>query len=107
MVTGSNTAAHHLADTVDGVTHYFPQLAFTICISRRPTFYILNRILPVTCASFLVVTVFLLPVESGEKVSYALTELLALAFLLTLITNYLPSTSMTVSVLGNICYVKG
>ena len=100
-MTGSSTELYHLADTVDGVTYYFPQLDFNICISRRPTFYILNRILPVTCASFLVVTVFLLPVESGEKVSYALTELLALAFLLTLLTNYLPSTSITVSVLGN------
>ena len=99
-MTGTNTESHHLADTVDGITHYFPQLDFNVFLKRRPTFYILNRILPVTFASFLVLIVFLLPAESGEKVSFALTELLALAFLLTLLTNYLPSTSLTVSVLG-------
>ena len=100
IVTGTNTEFHHLADTVDGVTHYFPQVYFNVFIRRRPAYYILNRILPVVLSSFLVVVVFLLPSESGEKVSYALTELLALAFLLTLITDYMPSTSITISVLG-------
>ena len=103
-MTGTNTESHHLADTVDGITHYFPQLDFNVFLKRRPTFYILNRILPVTFASFLVLIVFLLPAESGEKVSFALTELLALAFLLTLLTNYLPSTSLTVSVLGQFLF---
>ena len=100
IVTGTNTEFHHLADTVDGVTHYFPQVYFNVFIRRRPAYYILNRILPVVLSSFLVVVVFVLPSESGEKVSYALTELLALAFLLTLITDYMPSTSITISVLG-------
>ena len=100
ILTGTGTEFHHLADTVDGVTHYFPQLDFILYIRRRPAYYILNRILPVVLSSFLVVIVFLLPADSGEKVSYALTELLALAFLLTLITDYMPSTSLTVSILG-------
>ena len=100
ILTGTSTEFHHLADTVDGMTHFFPQLIFNLFIRRRPAYYILNRILPVILSSFLVVVVFILPADSGEKVSYALTELLALAFLLTLITDYMPSTSITVSILG-------
>ena len=107
ILTDTNTEFHHLADTVGGVTHYFPQLDFNLFIRRRPAFYILNRILPVILSSFLVIVVFILPCESGEKVSYALTELLALAFLLTLITDYMPSTSLTISILGmvSICFL--
>ena len=106
ILTDTNTEFHHLADTVGGVTHYFPQLDFNLFIRRRPAFYILNRILPVILSSFLVIVVFILPCESGEKVSYALTELLALAFLLTLITDYMPSTSLTISILGIIVSIS-
>ncbi|KAL5006059.1 hypothetical protein ScPMuIL_017217 [Solemya velum] len=78
----------------------FTQLDFHLTLRRRPSFYVLHTILPVVLSSYLSMTVFLLPADSGEKVSYSLTVLLALAVLLTLISEMMPSTSLHVSILG-------
>jgi hypothetical protein len=48
----------------------------------------------------MVALVFIVPVDSGEKVSYVLTVFLSLAVLLTIVTDSLPPTSITLSVLG-------
>jgi len=56
--------------------------------------------MPIVLTSLLVVLVFIVPVESGEKVSYVLTVFLSLAVLLTIVADSLPSTSITTSILG-------
>jgi hypothetical protein len=43
---------------------------------------------------------FILPVESGEKLGYILTVLMALTVFLTLFADIMPSTSKHTSVLG-------
>jgi hypothetical protein len=53
--------------------------------------------MPIVMTSFLVDLVFLVPISSGEKITYILTEFLALLVLLTIV---IPPTSITVSVLG-------
>ncbi|KAL5006172.1 hypothetical protein ScPMuIL_017330 [Solemya velum] len=98
--TGSEVKTHTTTETVGSTTESFSQLDFILIMQRRSTFYVLNTILPVILSSYLSLAVFLLPADSGEKVSYALTVLLALAVLLTLIADMLPSTSLHVSVLG-------
>ncbi|XP_046568074.1 neuronal acetylcholine receptor subunit alpha-6-like [Haliotis rubra] len=65
----------------------------TLVLQRRTTFYILNNILPVVFLSFLNIFVFLLPEESGEKVSLCVSILLSYAMFLTLINSYLPANS--------------
>ncbi|XP_067685342.1 neuronal acetylcholine receptor subunit alpha-7-like [Haliotis asinina] len=65
----------------------------TFVLQRRVTFYILNNILPVVFLSFLNVFVFLLPKESGEKVSFCVSILLSYAMFMTLISSYLPANS--------------
>ena len=67
---------------------------------RRTQFYNLNVMMPIVLTSLLVVLVFIVPVESGEKVSYVLTVFLSLAVLLTIVADSLPSTSITTSILG-------
>ncbi|XP_050388709.1 neuronal acetylcholine receptor subunit alpha-3 isoform X2 [Patella vulgata] len=84
---------------VDG-HEIFSQLEFVMKFRRRPTFYIFNIILPIMLLSFLSVIGFVLPADSGEKVGYNLTNLLAYAVLLTLISDNMPSTSHHISVLG-------
>ncbi|XP_069120782.1 neuronal acetylcholine receptor subunit alpha-3-like [Argopecten irradians] len=86
--------------TVNGVVETFSLLKFVIVLTRRYDFYMTNVVLPVLLTSFLIVLVFVLPVDSGEKVSYALTVLLALAVLLTLIADSMPNTSLNVSILS-------
>ncbi|XP_071083698.1 uncharacterized protein [Haliotis cracherodii] len=65
----------------------------TLVLQRRPMFYILNNILPVVFLSFLNTFAFLLPEESGEKMSLCVSILLSYAMFLTLINSYLPANS--------------
>ena len=61
---------------------------------------VLLQVLPcilITCVS---TTVFLLPPESGEKISMGITVLLSLCVLLTQVAEKLPATSKTVPLIG-------
>lgn len=72
-----------------------------IYIKRRPLFFLVNIIFPVLFLTLLNSFVFLLPVEAGERMSYAITVLLAIAVFMTVISSYLPNTSQTMS---RLCY---
>lgn len=78
----------------------FSNLSFSITLRRRPMFHALNTILPVVLMAFLIPMVYRLPVDSGEKIGYSLTVLLAYAVYLTLISDNIPSTSVSV------CYLS-
>ena len=77
----------------------FSSLTFQIELQRRPVFHVLNTLFPVALMAFLIPMVFKLPPDSGEKIGYSLTVLLAYAVYLTLISENIPSTSVT------ICYL--
>ncbi|KAL4240919.1 hypothetical protein ACF0H5_001702 [Mactra antiquata] len=83
-----------------GLVRVYPQLDFWFFLVRRTEFYNLNVMMPIILTSLMVILVFLVPIHSGEKVSYVLTLFLALAVLLTIVADSLPPTSITVSVLG-------
>ncbi|KAH3751625.1 hypothetical protein DPMN_186193 [Dreissena polymorpha] len=53
--------------------------------------------MPVVVTSLLIALTSIVPFESGEKLSYILTEFLSLAVLLTITSDALPPTSITVS----------
>ncbi|XP_059159007.1 acetylcholine receptor subunit beta-like 1 [Physella acuta] len=67
------------------------QLKFTL--KRRPIFLIVNIILPVVFLSFLNILVFIIPVESGEKIGYGITVLLALSVFMCIVMGMLPRSS--------------
>lgn len=79
----------------------YPVYTLLLEIRRRPTFVIVNVILPILFMGFLNVLVFFLPASSGERVSYAITVLLAIAVFLTLVGDNMPKTSQPMS---TICY---
>ncbi|XP_053386471.1 acetylcholine receptor subunit beta-like 2 isoform X2 [Mercenaria mercenaria] len=81
----------------DGTLRVYPQINFRVILERRAGFYNLNVMMPITVTSLMVVLVFIVPLHSGEKISYILTEFLALLVLLTIVV---PPTSITVSILG-------
>ena len=66
---------------------------FIIWFERKPQYVIVNIILPVLFLCLLNVLVFLLPPESGERVSYSITVLLSIAVFMTIVSNTLPKTS--------------
>lgn len=75
-------------------------LNMVIRLKRIPNFYIVNYILPATCLIFLSVFVFILPTESGEKVSYSITMLLSMTVFLTLVSGQITKTSQPISYLS-------
>lgn len=74
----------------------FSRAKFYIQLRRRPLFHILNTLFPVALMAVLSAMVFKLSADSGEKIGFSLTVLLAYAVYLTLISESIPSTSITV-----------
>lgn len=82
-------------------TLYVPdEVVFQYTLKRRPMFVIVNVLLPIILMSMINLLVFVLPVESGERISFAITILLALAVFLTLVSENLPKTSEPISYLS-------
>jgi hypothetical protein len=64
-----------------------------IALQRKPAYYFVVIILPTLMFSLLNPLVFLLPIESGERISLSMTILLAFVFFLTLVANFIPESS--------------
>ena len=100
----SENGAWELMDThvSAGVANQnFQYLIATFHIKRRASFYLVNMLLPISIMGVLNLLVFFLPAESGERVSYSMTLLLAIAVFLTIAADHLPKTSFpTISVLS-------
>ena len=77
------------AEVVNGI--YRSTLTFRL--ERKSLYVIVNIILPIMFLSILNVLVFMLPAESGERVSYAITVLLAITVFMTIITDTMPKKS--------------
>ena len=75
-----------------------------LVLARRPLFIVIIVIIPIFLLSLLNILVFVLPADSGERVSYTITLLLALAVFLTIISDNIPKTSSPLSIL---CYFIG
>lgn len=88
-------------ETTSGIrgSQSFSRLIFTFELRRRPLFHILNTVFPVILMASLTVFVFKLPPESGERIGMSLTVLLAYAVYLTLISDNIPQTSISASIL--------
>ena len=68
-------------------------LKFKILIKRKTMFYIINIILPITLLSSLNSLVFILPAQSGEKMTVSVTSFLSLAVFVSFINEALPQNS--------------
>lgn len=100
-ILSSSIETRELQETKEnGDVEKFSQLDFYIKMKRKSNYYISSVLLPVILTSYLNIFVFLLPVDSGEKVGFILTVLLALAVLLTLVSDSIPSTSINTSILS-------
>ena len=62
-------------------------------LERKPQYVIINIILPISFLNLLNALVFVLPAESGERVSYSLTVLLSIAVFMTIVSDIPPRTS--------------
>ena len=78
----------------------YAKVIYNFRLERRAVYYGLNTMLPVLLNSLLIPLVFLLPHDSGEKIGYCLTVLLAYVVILTIVTAGLPTTAKVPSLLG-------
>ncbi|GFS05837.1 neuronal acetylcholine receptor subunit alpha-7 [Elysia marginata] len=69
---------------------------FEIHIRRKPGHFVLTILVPINIISALSSLVFLTPVESGERVSFSITVLLALSVYTSEVSKGLPNNSETV-----------
>uniref|UniRef100_A0A8B8D3K6 Neuronal acetylcholine receptor subunit alpha-6-like n=1 Tax=Crassostrea virginica TaxID=6565 RepID=A0A8B8D3K6_CRAVI len=70
-------------------------------LRRRPTYYIASLLLPMTFVAVLQSFVLLIPNESGERIGYSVTMLLASVVFLTLVQEKLSESSEpNISILG-------
>lgn len=84
-----------------------PQISFQLNFQRRPYFQVMNTIIPMILLASLSVFVFQLPPDSGEKMGYSLTTLLAFAVYLTLVSANIPTTSINTSCLCKYWSIRG
>ena len=68
-------------------------MSFGISFARKPTFLVYNILIPTVFLSLLNPLLFLLPQQSGERISFAVTILLSFAVFLNVIGNNIPRTS--------------
>eukprot|EP00112_Aurelia_sp_Birch-Aquarium-sp1_P007388 Seg1804.2 transcript_id=Seg1804.2/GoldUCD/mRNA.D3Y31 product="Neuronal acetylcholine receptor subunit alpha-7" protein_id=Seg1804.2/GoldUCD/D3Y31 len=71
----------------------FSVVRYSITVRRITLYYVMNFILPCVLIAVLTVLVFLLPPESGERVSYGITVILSFTILLLMLYEKLPVTS--------------
>ncbi|XP_033750129.1 neuronal acetylcholine receptor subunit alpha-9-like [Pecten maximus] len=78
----------------------FPDVTFTLHISRRTLYYTYNVIIPCVMLSILTLLGFWMRPDSGEKVTLGLTVLLAFSVFMLLIAENMPATSSFVPLIG-------
>ena len=74
----------------------YPVLDYEVCIIRRSKFYYTNLIWPGLLIAALSMLNFLLPPESGERVSLGITTILGVLFFLMIISENTPHSSDSV-----------
>ncbi|KAL9951290.1 hypothetical protein ACROYT_G043928 [Oculina patagonica] len=89
-----------LTDHGDCCPFDFREVVYTLKMSRKPLYHLFYLTIPSIMLMFLALTSFLIPVESGERIGFVTTMLLAMTVFLLLIPSFLPETSDGVPILG-------
>ena len=78
----------------------YPDLTFTIILRRKPLFYVVNLIIPCALISAMSIVEFILPCNSGEKVSLGITVLLSLTVFMLVVAENMPANSDNIPIIG-------
>lgn len=93
----TGNGAWDLSDSSVSVRFFGSLATFNLVLDRKAQFVIVNIICPIVLLSILNILIFFIPTESGERISYAITVLLAIAVFLTVVGDNLPKTSSPMS----------
>ncbi|XP_078700395.1 neuronal acetylcholine receptor subunit alpha-7-like isoform X2 [Branchiostoma floridae x Branchiostoma belcheri] len=78
----------------------YPSVVLTLRLKRLPLFYMVNMVIPCVFMLILNIAAFFIPPDSGERLGFTITILLALVVFLQLLTGQLPQTSRATPLLG-------
>lgn len=78
----------------------YPDVTFYFKIHRRTLFYLTNLIIPLVVISALIIFVFTLPPQSGERISLSITLLLSMTVFMLFISETIPATSDVVPLIS-------
>ncbi|KAM7538052.1 hypothetical protein Aperf_G00000059745 [Anoplocephala perfoliata] len=84
--------------TSGGVNNTY--IIYTIKLRRKTLFYTVNLIVPCVLISLLSILVFYLPSDAGEKVTLAISIVVALVVFLILVSKILPPTSTVIPLIS-------
>lgn len=87
----------------------FVTITYTVHIQRRVLFYMNNIIIPCIILNGLTLLAFLLPHDSGERISLVITVLLGLTVYMLIFTENIPNTSVVLPIIGKFsmaCFVE-
>ncbi|XP_046376356.2 neuronal acetylcholine receptor subunit beta-4-like isoform X1 [Haliotis rufescens] len=91
LQSGGEVGAHNLT---------YEKIKYTFFFQRHFQWYIPLMMIPLGVLSLLMPGVFLVPVETGEKMSYALTVMLSFTVISSFLFETLPTVSINYSLLG-------
>ncbi|XP_059173431.1 neuronal acetylcholine receptor subunit alpha-9-like isoform X2 [Physella acuta] len=83
-----------------GVPEPYRDVTFSLLVRRKPFFYFTNLVIPCCLISFVAILGFILPAESGEKISLEITVLLSLSVFLLMVADLVPPSSEHYPLLG-------
>ena len=78
----------------------FSEAVYTLQMKRKSLYYMFYLIIPSVTLTILALSSFLIHVESGERIGFVTTILLAMTVFLLVIPSYLPVTSDGLPILG-------
>ena len=78
----------------------FSLIEFNLSLKRLPLYYVLYLVLPCLCLSLLSPFVFFVPPESGERIGFGITIVLAMSVYLLVISDKLPEKSNESPLIG-------
>ena len=79
---------------------HFSQAVYTLRMKRKSLYYTFYLTIPCVILTILALSSFLIHVESGERIGFVTTVLLAMTVFLLVIPSWLPVTSDSLPVLG-------
>ncbi|KAM8839941.1 LOW QUALITY PROTEIN: cholinergic receptor, nicotinic, alpha 11 [Spinachia spinachia] len=94
-VPGSRSEAYY-----DCCKEPYQDVKFIVTIRRRTLYYALNLLIPCVLLSSMTLLIFVLPADSGEKISLGITVLLSLTVFMLLVAEIMPATSDSVPLIG-------
>ncbi|XP_020914175.1 neuronal acetylcholine receptor subunit alpha-10 [Exaiptasia diaphana] len=78
----------------------YPDVTYTLHIRRKALYYYVNLIVPCILITCLTLLSFILPPDSGERITLVITNLLAMTVFMLLVAEVLPATSEVIPIIS-------